>query len=52
VAATNVLHERVTTDDHTGGVVAFEATHRSEPGLEPVGAEDPSGHREQGFRAT
>jgi hypothetical protein len=29
VAAPNVLHERVTTDDHAGGVVAFESAHRA-----------------------
>ena len=36
VAAPNVLHERVTADDHAGGVVAFEAAHRSEPRFEPA----------------
>jgi hypothetical protein len=48
VAAPNVLHERVAADDHAGGAVAFESTHRSEP----VGAENSSGHPEQAFRAT
>jgi hypothetical protein len=36
VAAANVLHERVTAHDHAGGVVAFEAAHRPEPGFEPA----------------
>jgi hypothetical protein len=27
VAAANVLHESVTSDDHAGGVVTFEAVH-------------------------
>ena len=36
VAAAEVLHERVTADDHAGGAVAFEAAHRSEPGFEPA----------------
>jgi hypothetical protein len=38
VPAPNVLHERVTADDHAGGVVAFEAPHR------PVGAGNAFGH--------
>jgi hypothetical protein len=33
VAAPDVLHERVAAHDHAGGVVAFESTHRPEPGL-------------------
>ena len=36
VTAADVLNERVTTDDHSGGVVSFEATHRTESGLEPT----------------
>lgn len=36
VAAPDVLHERVTADDHIGGLIAFEAAYRSEPGLEPA----------------
>ena len=35
VAAADVLHQRVTAHDHLGGVAAFEAAHRAEPGLEP-----------------
>ena len=31
VAATDVLDERVTTNDRARGLVAFEATHRTEP---------------------
>jgi hypothetical protein len=34
VTAANVLHERVTTDDHPGSVVAFESAHRPEPRFE------------------
>jgi hypothetical protein len=34
VAALEVLHERVTTHDHVGGAVAFEAAHGSEPGFQ------------------
>ena len=34
VTAPDVLHERVTADDHPGGVVAFESAHRSEPRFE------------------
>ena len=34
VASADVLHERVTADDHAGGVVAFEAAHWAESGLE------------------
>jgi hypothetical protein len=36
VTATNVLHERVTANDHPRGVVAFEAAHRAEPRFEPT----------------
>ena len=36
VAAPQVLYERVTSHDHPGAVVAFESTHRAEPGLEPA----------------
>ena len=36
VAAPNVLHQRVTANDHSCGVVAFESTHRSEAGIEPA----------------
>jgi hypothetical protein len=32
VTASEVLHERVTADDHASGLVAFEAAHRSKPG--------------------
>ena len=35
VAASEVLHEGVTSDDHTGRSVGLQAAHRSEPGLEP-----------------
>jgi len=35
VTAPDVLHERVTAHDHPRGVVAFEATHRPKPRLEP-----------------
>ena len=35
VASPQVLHEGVTSHDHAGAAVAFESTHRSEPGLEP-----------------
>ena len=35
VAATNVLHEGVTADDHSGGPVGLESAHRSQSGLEP-----------------
>jgi hypothetical protein len=34
VAAANVLHERVTAHDHSGGAGAFESAHRSESGFE------------------
>jgi hypothetical protein len=34
VTAANVLHERVTTDDHPGSAVAFESAHRPEPRFE------------------
>src|SRR5215212_11698541 len=34
VAAPDVPNERVTPDDHARGPIAFEATHRAEPGLE------------------
>lgn len=33
VTAADVLHERVTTNDHPGSVIAFESTHRTEPRL-------------------
>ena len=33
MTASDVLHEGVTSDDHAGGVVAFESAHGSEPGL-------------------
>ena len=36
VTATNVLHERVTADDHASRVVAFESAHGPEPRLEPA----------------
>jgi hypothetical protein len=36
VASPHVLHEGVAAHDHTCGVVAFEAAHRTEPGLEPL----------------
>ena len=35
VAATDVLHQRVTADDHPCRVVAFESTHRTQSGFEP-----------------
>jgi hypothetical protein len=34
VPATDVLHERVTAHDHSGGVLAFESTHRTESRFE------------------
>ena len=34
VAAANVLHERETAHDHSGGTGAFESVHRSESGFE------------------
>lgn len=34
VTAADVLHERVTTNDHPGSVIAFESTHRTEPRFE------------------
>ena len=34
VAAPEVLDERVTSDDHTGGAVLFQSARRSEPGFE------------------
>jgi hypothetical protein len=34
VPAADVLHERVTTHDHPGGVVAFESTHRTQSRFE------------------
>ena len=36
MAAPEVLHERVTTNDHAGGSVTFEAAHRSQSRLEPA----------------
>jgi hypothetical protein len=36
VAAPNVLHERVTAQDHAGGVVTFESAHRTQPRFEPA----------------
>ena len=36
VAAAEVLHERVAAHDHAGGAIALEATHRSQPRLEPA----------------
>ena len=36
VPAAQVLHERVAVHDHAGGAVALEATHRSQPRLEPT----------------
>ena len=35
VASPQALHERMTSHDHAGAVVAFESTHWAEPGLEP-----------------
>lgn len=35
VPAADVLHQGVTADDHTGGVIAFESAHRPEPRFEP-----------------
>ena len=35
VAAPQVLHEGVTLDDHRRRVVASQAAHRPQPGLEP-----------------
>src|SRR4051794_23973330 len=32
--AANVLHQRMTTDDHRGSVVTFEPAHRTESGFE------------------
>ncbi len=34
VASPDVLHERMTADDHSGRMVAFESAHRSESGFE------------------
>jgi hypothetical protein len=34
VAAPEVLHEGVTAHDHSRGVIAFEAAHRTEPRFE------------------
>ena len=34
VASAEVLHERVSVDDHAGGVVGFEAAHWFEPRFE------------------
>jgi hypothetical protein len=36
VAAPNVLYEGEASHNHACGVVAFESTHRAEPGLEPA----------------
>ena len=36
MAAPEVLYERVTTIDHAGGSVTFEAAHRSQSRLEPA----------------
>jgi hypothetical protein len=35
MASPEVLHERVTTHDHAGGVVTCESAHRPQPSLEP-----------------
>jgi hypothetical protein len=34
VPSTHVLHERMAAHDHASGVVAFQASHRTEPRLE------------------
>src|SRR5437763_8131703 len=36
VAAAQILHERVDGHDHAGGAITLEATHRSQPRLEPA----------------
>src|SRR6266567_2247964 len=36
MAATQVLHQRMTAHDHSRRMVAFESTHWSEPGFEPA----------------
>ena len=35
VPSTHVLHERVAAHDHAGAAITLEATHRSQPRLEP-----------------
>ena len=34
VATSEVLHERMASDDNRRGPISFEAAHRSKPGLE------------------
>ena len=34
VTAAEILHEGVTAHDHAGAALAFETTHRADPGLQ------------------